>query len=176
MIFGITLKKFERIKENEDVKLNRFTRWQFGRTSKKTFKVKDIQDMAFGTFVDCENYIENEQFKEFCSIFVRRKFWQIIYIHQLEAIVLEYARQKKVLIEQNDYVFNPPQYGEPTKETVGSELRVEFSERFGNYVILMDVVCKGQVSSYKEIEKWKVSEFFFWANYLKGQKIVETVK
>lgn len=176
MIFGITLDKFERIKETPDVKLNWFTRWQFGRISKRTFKVQDIQELTFDKFVDCENFIENEQFKEFCTIFVKRKWWQTIYLHELEKIILEYARQKSELIEQNDFIFNPPQYGEPQKETIGSELRAEFVERFGNYVVLMDVVQAWDKSSYKNIEQWKVRDFFFWANYLKGQKIVETVK
>jgi len=89
---------------------------------------------------------------------------------------LEYARQKKELIEENDFIFNPPQYGEPQKQTIGTELRSEFVERFGNYVVLMDVICKGDMTKYKEVEQWKVRDFFFWANYLKGQKIVENVK
>lgn len=176
MILGITLDKFERIKETPDVKLNWFTRWQFGRISKRTFKVQDIQELTFDKFVDCENFIESEQFKEFCTIFVKRKWWQTIYLHELEKIILEYARQKSELIEQNDFIFNPPQYGEPQKETIGSELRAEFVERFGNYVVLMDVVMKWANTSYKEVEQWKVRDFFFWANYLKGQRIVENVK
>jgi hypothetical protein len=176
MIFGITLKKFERLKDKPEVKLNFFTRWQFGRTKIKRYKFNNIQDLTFDKFVDCENFIENEQFKEFCSIFVKRKFWQTIYLHELETIVLDYARQKKELIEENDFIFNPPQYGEPTKETIGSELRREFVERYGNYVILMDVVCKGDMTKYKSVEQWKVRDFFFWANYLKGQRIVENVK
>ena len=176
MIFGITLSKFERLKDKPEVKLNFFTRWQFGRTKIKRYKFNNIQDLTFDKFVDCENFIENEQFKEFCSIFVKRKFWQTIYLHELETIVLDYARQKKELIEENDFIFNPPQYGEPTKETIGSELRREFVERYGNYVILMDVVCKGDMTKYKEVEQWKVRDFFFWANYLKGQRIVENVK
>jgi len=176
MIFGITLDKFERIKGKEDIKLTWFDRWQFGRTSKRVFKTHEIQDLTFDKFVDCENFIESEQFKDFCSIFVKRKWWQTIYLHELEAIILEYARQKKELIEGNDFIFNPPQYGEPSKESIGSELRNEFVQRYGNYVILMDVVCKGVITQYKDVEQWKVRDFFFWANYLKGQKIVENVK
>ena len=176
MIFGITLSKFERIKGKEYFNPNFLERWQFGRTSKRTFKVNNIQELTFDQFVDCENFIENEQFKDFCSIFVKRKWWQTIYLHNLEVIVLEYARQKKELIKENDFIFNPPQYGEPQKQTIGTELRQEFVERFGNYVVLMDVVCKGDMTKYKEVEQWKVRDFFFWANYLKGQKIVENVK
>lgn len=176
MIFGITLSKFERIKGKESFNPNFLERWQFGRASKRTFKVNDIQELTFDKFVDCENFIENEQFKEFCTIFVKRKWWQTIYLHELEAIILEYARQKDELIEENDFIFNPPQYGEPQKQTIGTELRQEFVERFGNYVVLMDVICKGDMTKYKEVEQWKVRDFFFWANYLKGQKIVENVK
>lgn len=176
MIFGITLSKFERIKGKESFNPNFLERWQFGRKPKRTFKVKDIQELTFDQFVDCENFIENEQFKDFCTIFVKRKWWQTIYLHELEAIILEYARQKTELIEENDFIFNPPQYGEPQKQTIGTELRQEFVERFGNYVVLMDVVCKGDMTKYKDVEQWKVRDFFFWANYLKGQKIVENVK
>lgn len=176
MIFGITLDKFDRIKGKEDIKLTWFDRWQFGRTSKRVFITHDIQDLTFDKFVDCENFIESEQFKEFCSIFVKRKWWQTIYLHELEAIILEYAKQKKELIEENDFIFKPPQYGEPKTPTGGDDLRNEFVQRYGNYVVLMDVVCKGVITQYKEVEQWKVRDFFFWANYLKGQKIVENVK
>ena len=176
MIFGITLSKFERIKGKESFDPNFLERWQLGRTSKRTFKVNDIQELTFDQFVDCENFIENEQFKDFCTIFVKRKWWQTIYLHSLEAIVLEYARQKAELIEENDFIFNPPIYGEAKPPTNGDQARTEFVERFGNYVVLMDVVCKGDMTKYKEVEQWKVMDFFFWANYLKGQKIVENVK
>lgn len=176
MIFGITLSKFERIKGNESFNPNFLERWQFGRTSKRTFKTHDIQELTFDKFVDCESFIENEQFKDFCTIFVKRKWWQTIYLHELEKIIIEYAMQKSELMKENDFIFKPPQYGEPQKETIGSELRNEFAQRFGNYVILMDVVMRWANTSYKEVEQWKVREFFFWANYLKGQKIVENVK
>jgi len=176
MIFGITLKKFEKLKDKQVENLNFFTRWQFGRTKIKRYRFNNIQDLIFDDFVECENFIENEQFKEFCTIFVKRKWWKTIYLHELEAIILEYARQKAELIEENDFIFNPPQYGEPQKQTIGTELRSEFVERFGNYVVLMDVVCKGDMTKYKDVEQWKVRDFLFWANYLKGQKIVENVK
>jgi hypothetical protein len=62
------------------------------------------------------------------------------------------------------------------KETVGSELRKDFVKEFGNYVILTDLICKGQLVNYKKVEKWKLDEFLFWANYLSGQKIIENVQ
>jgi hypothetical protein len=176
MIFGITLSKFERLKETPDVKLNFLTRWQFGRTKIKRYKFNNIQDLIFDDFVECENFIENEQFKDFCYIFVKRKWWQTIYLHELESIMIEYARQKKELIEDNDFIFNPPQYGEPSKQTIGTELRSEFVERYGNWVNVADTVCKGFHVNPKDVEKWKVQDVMFWANYLKGQRIVENVK
>jgi hypothetical protein len=176
MIFGITLSKFERLKSKPDVKLNFFTRWQFGRTKVKRYKFANIQELTFDNFVDCENFIENEQFKEFCTIFVKRKFWQTIYLHEMESSVLEYARQKKELIEENDFIFNPPIYGEPPKPSNGNELRSEFVERFGFWVNVADTICKGFHVNPKEVEKWRVQDVMFWANYLKGQRIVENVK
>ena len=176
MIFGISLRKFEMLRDKNFENLDRVSRWQFARTSKRPFKTKKIKDLTFSEFVDCENYLESEQFYEFCAIFVKKFFWQTVYIHDLEPIVKEYSNQKMELIEDNDFIFNPPQYGEPAKETIGSELRKEFVDRFGNYVVLMDMVCKGDFTRYKQVEQWKVSEFFFWANYLTGQKIVEKIK
>lgn len=176
MIFGIRLKKFERLKDKPELKLNIITQLQFMVKSNYVFKTNKIQDLTFGDFVDCENFIESEQFNNFCAIFVKRKWWQTIYLHDLEPILLEYAKQKAELIEENDFIFDPPQYGEPQKETIGTELRKDFVERYGSYVILTDVVMKWANVSYKELEKWKVSEFFFWANYLTGQRIIENVK
>lgn len=176
MIYGITLKKLEVLKDKPDLKLNWFTRWQFGRTKIKHYSFNNIKELTFDKFVDCESFIESEQFKEFCTIFVKRKWWQTIYLHEMETIVLEYARQKAELIEENDFIFNPPQYGEPSKETIGSELRTEFVQRYGNWVNIADTVCKGFHISPVKLEKWKLQEVMFWANYLKGQRIVENVK
>jgi hypothetical protein len=179
MIFGINLSKFEKLKETPDAKLTFIDKWQFGRTKVKKYKFNNILDLEFDKFVDCENFIESEQFKKFCTIFVKRKWWQTIYLHELETIVLEYARQKQLLIEENDFIFNPPDYSDPSKELpkgIGLELRKEFVERFGNWVNIADTVCKGFHVSPKEIENWKLQDVIFWANYLKGQRIVENVK
>jgi len=176
MIFGISLKKFELLRKKDFQELDFISKWQFGITSKKPLKTKRIKDLTFNQFVDCENYLENEDFYNFCSIFVNKYFFQTVYVHNLEPILKEYARQKAELVDENDWIFNAPQYGEPEKETIGSELRKEFVERYGSYVVLMDVVCKGDFTKYKAVEQWKVNDFFFWANYLTGQKIIEKVK
>lgn len=174
MIFGITLDKFERLKTCKKVSI--ITKLQLLRTSKYKFKTKDIYKMSFANFVDCENAIENEDFKKFITIFVIKKFYQTVYLHNLELILKDYANQKSKLVEDNDFIFNPPRYGDPPKQTLGSELRSDFVKRFGNWVVLTDLVCKGDITKYKEIEQWTVNDFFFWANYLTGQKIVENVK
>lgn len=176
MIFGISLRKFELLKSKNVEDVDIISRWQFGRKRKRKFKTHNILDLSFADFVDLEFYIENEQFYKFSTIFVKKFFWQTIYINELEDIVKEYARQKALLVEDNDFIFNPPQYGEPQKETIGSELRKDFVQRFGNYVVLMDVVQSWDGTGWKEIEKWTVRDFFFWANYLRGQKILENVK
>ena len=163
-----------KVKDFEDLDI--ISKWQFGRKLKRIFKTKQIKDLTFSDFVDCENYLESEQFYNFSRIFVKKYFWQTIYINELECILKEYSSQKDKLVEENDFIFNAPQYGEPVKETIGSELRKEFVQRYGNYVVLMDVLCKGDFTRFKEVEQWKVEEFFFWANYLTGQKIVEKVK
>ena len=104
MIFGITLNKLEGLKDKPDLKLNWFTRWQFGQTKVKKYELNNIKELAFDKFVDCENFIEIEQFKDFCTIFVKRKWWQTIYLHEMESIILEYARQKAEIIEENDFI------------------------------------------------------------------------
>ena len=176
-ILGITLKQFERLKaKGENVKANKWIEILLKRQSQKKFKTRSISEMPFYDFVDCERYLENENFVDFCRIFVKRKWFETIYIHNCKLIIEDYASQKAKLIEENDFIFNPPQYGEIRSETVGDEIRKEFVKRFGNYVVLTDVVCLGDITKYKKVEQWKVSEFFFWANYLKGQRIVENVK
>ena len=176
MIFGITLNKLDRIKANPNAKINLFTRWQFSRSKIKRYKFVKLKELTLNELVDCEIFIENEQFKEFCTIFVKRKWWQTIYLHELESIVTDYARQKTELIEENDFIFNPPQYGEIEKETTGTELRREFVARFGIWVNVADTVCKGYRVNPKEVGEWSVNDVLFWANYLKGQRIVENVK
>lgn len=177
MIFGITLKMLHNLKSQpDDKKVSKRVIRLLNKKSNKKFKTKQIQDLSFSDFVDCESFLRDENFKDFCSIFVVKNFFDTVYFHNLPLIIEEYSKQKAELIEQNDFIFDPPQYGEQSKETLGTEVQKEFVERFGNYVILMDVVMKWDKSGYKEIEKWKVKEFFFWANYLKGQQLIENVK
>lgn len=176
-IFGVTLKKFARLlAQGEKARASKRTQRLFTKPSKKIFKTKNIQDLTFSEFVELERFCEEEDFINFCRIFVKVRCFEKIYVHNLPLIMEEFAKQKAELIEQNDFVFDPPIYGEPQQETIGSELRKEFVERFGNYVILIDVLCMGDFSKYKTFEQWTVREFFFWANYKKGQQILESVK
>ena len=174
MIFGITLKHFARLQTQGDkVKSNFWINRLLLKTSNKKFKTNNIEDLLFADFVDAERFVEEQNYYDFCSIFVKSKR---IYIHNMASIFIDYQSQKEKLYENYPYIFNPPQYGEPDKETIGSELRKEFVQEFGNWVILTDVICSKQNVSFKEVEKWKVSEFLFWANYFSGQKIIENVK
>ena len=174
MIFGITLKHFARLlTQGDKVKSNFWINRLLLKTSNKKFKTNNIEDLLFADFVDAEGFVEEQNYYDFCCIFVQSKR---IYIHNMASILIDYQQQKEKLYENYPYIFNPPQYGEPEKETIGSELRREFVEEFGNWVVLTDVICKGNLTRYKEVEKWKLSEFLFWANYLTGQKIIENVK
>ena len=177
MIFGITLKRFKQLEEQGDnVKANLLTKILLTRKSKKKFKTFKILDLKFSEFVDCEMFLENGDFKDFCAIFVNKKFYETIYIHNLELIIEDYVKQRAEIFEHYEYCFNPPQYGEPKEPSNGDELRKEFAEYYGNWVIFMDIICKGDLTKYKDIEKWSVRDFLFWVNYIIGQRIIEQVK
>lgn len=174
MIFGITLKHFAELKaQGENVKSNFWINRLLLKTSNKKFRTRKIEDLVFSDFVDAERFVQEQNYYDFCRIFVKAKR---IYIHNMAWILTDYQNQKQLLFENYPYIFNPPQYGEPDKETIGSELRKEFVQEFGNWVILTDVICCKQNTNFKEVEKWKVNEFLFWANYFSGQKIIENVK
>ena len=175
MILGITLKHYQQIlAKGESYKGNFWINRLLLKQSNKKFKTKDITQMRFSDFVDCENYIEQADFKSFCNIFVKK--FQRVYVHNLKSIIEDYAEQKVKLFEQYQYIFNPPSYGDVAPDTVGSELRKDFVKEFGSWVILTDLVCRGRLVDYKIVEGWTVEEFLFWANYLSGQKIIENVK
>ena len=177
MIFGITLNHFAKLQsQGENVKSNFWINFLLSKKNKDRFKTKRIEDLSYSNFVTLENCIEEQNYNDFCAIFVKKYFWQRVYIHNMPLILIDYQQQKEKLYENYPYIFNPPQYGEPGKETIGSELRREFVEEFGNWVVLTDVICKGNLTRYKEVEKWKLSEFLFWANYISGVKILENVK
>jgi hypothetical protein len=174
MIFGIRLKHFSKlVAQGENLKSNFWINRLLLKTSNKKFKVNNIEDLTFSDFVDAERYLEEQNYYDFCCIFVKSKR---IYIHNMPSILHDYKEQKEILFDKFQYIFNPPQYGEPVKETIGSDLRKEFVQEFGNWVILTDVICKGRLVDYKKVESWKLGEFLFWANYLSGQKIIENVK
>jgi hypothetical protein len=177
MIFGIRLKHYQRLLALGDkAKGNFWINRLLLKQSNKRFKTKNIEQLTFTDFVDAERFLEDYDFYNFCSIFVKRKWGQTIYVHNLKSIVEDFGNQKASLKEKYYYIFDPPQYGELAKESIGTEVRKDFVNEFGNWVVLMDLVCKGQLVNYKKVEKWKLEEFLFWANYLSGQKIIENVK
>lgn len=178
MIFGVTLKKFAKLKaQGDEVKVNLWTALLLQKKQKDgKFRTHDLEDLTVSQIVDLERYFLEEDYYNFCRIFVKRKTWKTVYVHNLEAIITDFAAQKERLKTNHYYIFDPPQYGDPQKESVGSELRKEFVAEFGDWVVLMDVVCKGRLADAKKVEQWKVSEFLFWANYITGQKIIENVK
>jgi hypothetical protein len=169
MVFGITPKRFAKLlKEGKE-----------GVMSKQVdkFKVKQLQDLSFSDYVDLKRHFANEDYHNFFRIFVDKKWYQVVYMHHSLAIAAEFKRQKDEIEESNYWIFNPPQYGEPSKESeVSKSLRADFVEEFGNDVIIVDVIMRWSNCSYKEVEQWKVSEVMFWGNYLYGQRIVEGVK
>lgn len=177
MIKGITLKHYARLQaQGEKAKGSRWTEYLLTKKSKKRFKTKDIEEITMAEFVDLERFLEEFDFYNFCRIFVKPRFWERVYVHNLELIIKDFGEQKERLFERNYYIFNPPIYGEAGQETIGSELRSDFVKEFGNYVVLMDKVQRWDGTGYKKIEQWKVRDFFFWANYLAGQQIIENVK
>lgn len=177
MIFGVSLKEYERLlKLGDKAYPSQWTKRLLLKPHVDKFKTKNILDMTFSEFVDMERYRERTEWDNFCRIFVVKKWWQCVYFHNLEPIVKEYGRQKQEMADLYRYVYNPPVYGESQSETNGDELRKEFVQEFGNLVVLMDKVMSWDKTGFKAIEQWKVSEFFFWANYLTAQRIVENVK
>lgn len=177
MIFGITLKHFAKLLEQgETVKANFWVLRLLNKKIKDRFKTKRLEDLTVSQIVDLETYFKENDYYNFCCIFVSKRWYQTVYVHNLEPIILDYAKQKEFLRECHPYVYDPPQYGEPQQETIGSELRKEFVEEVGDWTVLMDLVCKGRLADYKKVEQWKVSEFLYWANYLSAQKILENVK
>ena len=136
------------------------------------FECKDIFKLTISELADLDRHLENNDYQEFCDIFVIGNPDS----RHLYKIIEEFGRQKENLRVAYRYVFDPPIYGEIQQETIGSELRKEFVEEFGTYVVLMDLVCKGDLTKYKLVEMWTVEQFFFWANYLSGQRILESVK
>jgi hypothetical protein len=177
MIFGITLKHFAKLQQQGDkAKGGRRVLKQLERPHVDKFKARQLAELSFSDYVDLKRFYLAEDYLNFCRIFAIVKWWQVIYIHNTGPLMEEFARQTKELTERYYYIFNAPQYGEPAKETIGSELRTEFVAEFGNDVIITDRLCKGRLVDYKEVEKWKTSEVLFWAHYLAGQKIVEDVK
>jgi hypothetical protein len=177
MIFGITLKHFAKLQQQgKDAKGTKRTLRLLEKPQTNRFKTRQLEELSFSDYADLKRFYANEDYINFCRIFARVKWWEVIYIHNVTAIVENYLAQSEEINEKYYYVFDPPQYGDPAKETIGSELRNDFVLEFGNDVVITEILCKGQMVHYKEIEQWKTSEVLFWANYLYGQRIVENIK
>ena len=176
MIFGISLKHFAKLQQQgETATGSKRTLRLLEKTQTDRFKTRRLEDLSFSDYVDLKRFYLTEDYKNFCRIFAIVKWWQIIYIHNVTALVEKYRAQSEDIKESFYYVFDPPQYGEEAKETIGSELRNDFVLEFGNDVIITDNVMRWANCSYKEIEQWKTSEVLFWAHFLAGQKIVEKI-
>lgn len=174
MIFGVTIKKFQRLlNQGEKAKASKRTLRLIQKASNKKINTKDLLTMSMSDFIDLERFLLELNYYNFCRIFVKDRF---IFAHNLTYIMLDYAKQKENIQELHRWVFNPPQYGEPEKETIGSDLRKDFVLEFGNNVVLTDLICQKQSVNHAEVEKWKVEKFMFWADYYSGQKILENLK
>lgn len=174
---GITLKHFAKLvaladDAPNDEKLIKLLQ----QVSNKKWKTIELSSMCFSDFVDLERFFEEMNYIDFCAIFVKKYFWQKIYVHNLYLIIEDYGKKKAELFANYEYCFNPPSYGDPVSSTVGSELRQDFVKEVGIYTVLTDRVCQHQNISFKEVEKWTVEEVFYWANYYSGREILENVK
>jgi hypothetical protein len=178
MIFNITLKHFAKLLKEENP--SNWTKLLLSRKSNKHFQSRSLDSLTVGQISSLEIYLEEHNYYEFCRIFVCKKWYETICIQHWPLILQDYIEQKTKFDEQWKevyyYIFNPPQYGMPGEETQGSMLRQDFVNEFGNWVVLTDLILSKQPLGYKEIEKWNIIDFLFWANYYSGQQIIEKVK
>jgi hypothetical protein len=170
------LKRFEQLRLQDNREATKREVKQMTAVIDGGFTCRKILDLELGQMADAERHLADFDYSAFCRIFVKRKWYKPFRISHMTAIISEFKVQKDELREMFSWVFDPPSYGEPAKETVGSDLRNEFVNEFGNYVVLTDLLVSKTGLSYKEIERWSVEDFFFWANYYSGQKIVANVK
>lgn len=161
----MTLKEFQKLDRNTPI-----------AQSSKKWRTKNIKDLPLHLFIDCERYLEDYNFIDFCAIFVIKYPWQIIKAKHLYSICNDFGKQKAELFEEYTWAFNPPVFGEVSAPTAGDELREDFVKEFGNWAVLIDRVCKNDITKFKEVEQWTVEDFLFWANYLSGQLILANVK
>ena len=74
-MFGITLTHFQKLlSQGEDAKVDPA---RLQRVSKTKLRTRKIEDLTFSDFVDLERYFENNDYKNFCRIFVKRKFFYL---------------------------------------------------------------------------------------------------
>ena len=98
MIFGITLKHFARLQAKGDqVKVNWWINRLLCKTSNKKFKTNKIEGLTFNDFLECERFIEEQNYYDFCRIFVKAKR---IYIHNMPLILIDYHQQKQLLWDE----------------------------------------------------------------------------
>ncbi|MFB9079431.1 hypothetical protein ACFFLS_06055 [Flavobacterium procerum] len=64
----------------------------------------------------------------------------------------------------------------PAEETQGLYERKAFNEHYGGYPEMYYLITNGDLSKYKEVDKWKTDDFFFWAEYLLRKRLVENIK
>jgi len=116
MIFGIRLKHYQQLlAQGENAKGNFWINRLLLKQSKKKFSTRNIEQMTVSDFVDAERFLEEYDFYNFSRIFVKKFFWQTVYVHNLKPIVEDFGNQKAALKEKYYYAFDPPQYGEPPK-------------------------------------------------------------
>lgn len=146
------------------------------RKPNKIFRTRNIENMKVCDFISAERALSNKEFEEFVKLFVLKFPWQKVYVHNLEPICSKFKEQIANFVEIYTYIFGQNNIVSTEITSTGYEKRKDFVSEFGNYVVLMDLVCGGNISNYKKVEQWKVHEFMFWANYLTGQKIIENIK
>ena len=171
------LKKFEQLRLLGDSrKPSKKEAKQLAEVIDGGFECRKVLELSLGSFVDAERHLVELDYYSFCRIFVKKKWYKPIRISHMTAILLDFKTQKEEIKDTYRWVFDPPSYGKPAEESVGSQLRADFVLEFGNLVVLTDLLISKMGVSFREVETWSVEDFFFWANYYSSQKIVENVK
>ncbi len=147
-----------------------------------------INQLRAGDFIDLDNYyrefeMAQEETEEVAETIV--KFFEILKVEIPKdesgyvEIFKEFAIQMLEIKGNYEFIYNPPPLPSTlnTEEnTIGDEYRKEFSEIYGGYVQITDVVSTKFHKLPNEILEMNVIEFLFWANYLLHQKWCEKIK
>lgn len=147
-----------------------------------TFKYRlNFSFKTAATFIDCENYLADNDLLSFAKIVIEKKYWWQKIFYSVAAVnhaVAEYYDYMEPIKERHEWIYNPPpivNINKAKENTIKSEYMNDFVEYYGAYAEITYMLMRGYNCKFEEVINWPLDRYLFQGEYLLRKKRIESI-